>query len=285
MGIRLFVEVLEHAPDALTWRERYALAVLAENANDSTRECWPGIEDDPAIAHRMRLPGRSSRYDVLSALRKKGALATVTSGCRGRRAVYRIPVMGPETPDAVDPGEGPGTTDKGSADSGPNPTSKGPETQDPMGEKGSGNEGEWVQEPREMGPETQDPFPSDPSTPQEEEASTVPPVDLKLFGEFWLAYPKSRNKDATLTAWRAALDNGADPRQIITAAIAYAREKQGENFQYVKYSVNWLREARYEDDYAPEPTPGERPQLRAVSGGWQPWRNPTDQSVYDEPLI
>ncbi|MGW0577328.1 hypothetical protein ACWD25_15425 [Streptomyces sp. NPDC002920] len=106
---------------------------------------------------------------------------------------------------------------------------------------------------------------------------------MKLFGEFWLIYPKSRSKEATLSAWRAAIDKGADPRQMITAAQAYAREKADEDFQYVKYSVNWLREARYEDDYAP--APGDRPKLRAVSGGWQPFRNPTDQSVYDEPLI
>jgi hypothetical protein len=106
----LFVEVLDHAPDALSWRERYALAVLAENANDDTRQCWPGIEDDPAIAHRMRLPGRSSRYEVLKGLRSKGALETVAAGHRGRRAVYRIPVMGPGTPDA--------TAEKGSGNAG-----------------------------------------------------------------------------------------------------------------------------------------------------------------------
>ncbi|WP_333744097.1 hypothetical protein [Streptomyces ardesiacus] len=281
MGIRLFVEVLDHAPDALTWRERYALAVLAENANDVTRECWPGIEDDPAIAHRMRLPGRSSRYDVLAALRKKGALKTVTAGHRGRRAVYLIPELGPETPDAFAPEKGPGTTDTGSGNHGPNPEPKGPQNPDPSEEKGSGNEGERVREPREKGPETQDPYSSHPSTPQEEEASTVPPIDMKLFGEFWLAYPKSRNKDATITAWRAALDNGADPRQIINAALAYAREKQGEDFRYVKYSVNWLRERRYEDDYAPEPA--SRPRLRAVAGGWQPYKQP-DPDAYTRDL-
>lgn len=283
MGIRLFVEVLDHAPDALTWRERYALAVLAENANDRTRECWPGIEDDPTIAHRMRLPGRSSRYDVLAALRKKGALKTVTSGHRGRRAVYLIPELGPGTLDASDLQKGPETPDKGSRDSGPNRSPKGPQNPDPSGEKGSGNEGERVREPREKGPETPDPYSSDPSTPQEEEASSVPPVDMKLFGEFWLAYPKSRNKDATIAAWRAALDNGATPHQIIAAALAYAREKQGEDFRYVKYSVNWLRERRYEDDYAPEPA--SRPRLRAVAGGWQPFQNPENHDVYDEPLI
>lgn len=32
----------------------------------------------------------------------------------------------------------------------------------------------------------------------------------------------------------------------------------------------------------PEPDPNGRPPLRAVAGGYQPYRNPTDQSVYDE---
>jgi hypothetical protein len=286
VGIRLFVEVLDYAPDTLTWRERHALSVLAENANDETRECWPGIEDDPTIARRMRLPGRSSRYEVLKALRLKKALEGVSAGHRGRRAVYRIPEMapakGPGIPDPID--------EKGSGDSGHSvrgsrtqTNRKGPENPDPTEEKGSGNDPERVREPHGKGPGTPDPYSSDPSTPQEEEASTVAPIDMKLFGEFWLSYPKSRNKDATLTAWRAAIANGADPRQIIAAAVAYAREKQGEDFRYVKYSVNWLRERRYDDDYAPEPNG--RPQLRAVAGGWQPFQNPENHDVYDEPLI
>lgn len=109
--------------------------------------------------------------------------------------------------------------------------------------------------------------------------------DLSAFGAFWLVYPKSRNRPATLAAWREALAKGATPEKITAAAQAYARERAGEDQRYTKYSANWLREERYEDDYAFANTPGERPQLRAVSGGWQPWRNPTDQSVYDEPLI
>ncbi|MEU7416746.1 hypothetical protein AB0B23_08640 [Streptomyces antibioticus] len=109
--------------------------------------------------------------------------------------------------------------------------------------------------------------------------------DLSAFGAFWIVYPKSRNRPATLTAWREALAKGADPEKIAAAAQAYARERAGEDQRYTKYSANWLREERYEDDYASAQAPGERPALRAVSGGWQPWRNPTDQSVYDEPLI
>lgn len=186
MGIRLIVEVFMHAPDSLTWRERYVLGVLAENANDRTRECWPGIEDDPEIAHRMRLPARSSRYEVLKALRMKGALEGVSAGYRGRRAVYRIPVMGPETSDASPPSKGPESPDamdeKGSGNPGqsvrePQTQSPGksPETPDPSEEKGSGNDPERVREPHGKGPETPDPFPSDPSDPSSKQASQPAP--------------------------------------------------------------------------------------------------------------
>jgi hypothetical protein len=285
VGIRLFVEVLEHAPDTLTWRERYALAVLAENANDSTRECWPGIEDDPAIAHRMRLPGRSSRYDVLSALRKKGALMTVTSGHRGRRAVYRVPVMRPETPDAIDPAKGPGTPDKGSGNPGPNQDSKGPETPDPMDAKGSGNEGERVQEPREKGPETQDPFPSVPSTTtpsaskQEEPApdrlgygipeAARPLVDQLTAAGVIVRWPFTGN------AWfpvLALIEKTGVPALVEYAVRAAART----NVDSAKYFMRGWSEL------PPLPAPGAvRPPLRAVSGDWQPYSNPTDHSVYE----
>lgn len=182
-----------HAPDSLTWRERYALGVLAENANDRTRECWPGIEDDPEIARRMRLPARSSRYEVLKALRQKGALEGVSAGHRGHRAVYRIPVMGPETSDASEPEKGPGTTDptdeKGSGNhrqSVREPQTqteeKRPETPDPSEEKGSGNDPERVREPHGKGPETPDPFPSVPSVPSSKLASKTATPDRLDYG-------------------------------------------------------------------------------------------------------
>jgi hypothetical protein len=275
VGIRLFVEVLEHAPDALTWRERYALSVLAENANDATRECWPGIEDDPAIAHRMRLPGRSSRYEVLKALRAKGALEGVTAGHRGRRAVYRIPVMGPALPDAPDPGKGPGSPDpmdeKGSGLPGqsvrdPRTQSNGkrPGSPDPNGKKGSGNDPERVREPHGKGPETPDPYSSDPS---EEEVTTAPPApatreitdeDKLDFGRFWQLHPKSRDMDKTRTEWITAVLAGADPKKITAAAQAYAHEAASIEFRFVKQSANWLRERRYEDKYAPAAQPARK---------------------------
>jgi hypothetical protein len=273
VGIRLFVEVLEHAPDDLTWRERYALSVLAENANDGTRECWPGIEDDPTIAQRMRLPARSSRYEVMKALRLKKALETVSAGRRGSRAVYRIPVMAPaQGPETSDPN---GST--GSGNLGPNqPDSvrepqtqtdgKGPENPDPNSEIGSGNDPDRVREPHGLGPGNPDPFPSAPHSPQEEEEASSSPVaeHLEAFGAFWLNYPKKIDRGRAKTEWIAAMRRGEDPAFVVDRAQAYARSVADEsNPRFIAYAANWLRNERYHDEY---PQPDSRPALRSVPG-------------------
>lgn len=101
MGVRLIVEALDHAPDTLTYRERYVLVVLAENARDSTRMCWPGIEDDERVIRRLRL-SRTQRYRVLASLVDKGALMRVRRGQKNVRAVYSIPRFTPQCPETPD---------------------------------------------------------------------------------------------------------------------------------------------------------------------------------------
>ncbi|MER5750671.1 hypothetical protein [Streptomyces sp. NPDC002088] len=87
--------------------------------------------------------------------------------------------------------------------------------------------------------------------------------DLTAFGAFWLTYPKSRDRPATQAAWRNAIANGADPKKIVEAAQAYARERAGEDLRFTKLSANWLRDERYDDDYA-QPESNGLPQLRAL---------------------
>lgn len=292
MGIRLIVEVLDYAPADLTWRERCALLVLAENANDSTRQCWPGIEDDPEIAHRMRLPGRSSRYDVMSALRKKKALETVSAGRRGHRAVYKVAEMGPALgPESQDPNSETGSGNSGHSVQDPRTQTqgKGPENPDPNSEKGSGNHVVRVREPREQGPETQDPFPSDPSTPSVDKDSSPAAVSqptrragaktgqqknhhLDAFGAFWSNYPLKKAYEDAKKAWIAAIERGADPQRMVDGAQAYARERRDQDPQYTKHPATWLNKGCYDD----EPVEPARPQLRAVSGGYRPFQLPED---------
>jgi hypothetical protein len=89
--------------------------------------------------------------------------------------------------------------------------------------------------------------------------------DLTAFGAFWLVYPKSRDRPATLAAWRNAIASGADPKKIVDAAQAYARDRAGQEARFTKFSANWLRDERYEDDYA-QPEANGVPQLRALPG-------------------
>lgn len=153
MGIRLAIEAADRSPENLTWRERYALDILAMSAMDDTRECPPGIEDKPHIIRRLRL-GRSERYAVIASLVAKGALERRERGRNGVQAVYAIvpfatspgserpgdpdappvenPVKGPGIPDASAPVKGPGSAAEGS---GFHPA-KGPGIPDPAPYKG-----------------------------------------------------------------------------------------------------------------------------------------------------
>jgi hypothetical protein len=111
MGIKLIVEVMDHAPSTLTHREHKALIILAEDARDETRISFPRIEnDDSKVSLRLRMR-RSERYAVLASLVKKGALEHWRRGQQYRMAEYRIPNfqvvagVGPqhqENPDAED---------------------------------------------------------------------------------------------------------------------------------------------------------------------------------------
>jgi len=98
MGWKLAEEVQRHAPDSLTWRERYAASVLAHAANEKTRELW-GVERQE-ITSRLRM-GRTERYNVVAALVSKGVLVRLQRGRHGTRAVYGFLQLteDPESPD------------------------------------------------------------------------------------------------------------------------------------------------------------------------------------------
>jgi hypothetical protein len=107
--------------------------------------------------------------------------------------------------------------------------------------------------------------------------------DLTAFGAFWIVYPKSRDRPATLAAWREARAKGVPAEQITAAAQGYARERAGQDQQFTKLSANWLRDERYEDDYADTADANGRPPLRAVSNGYQPFQCPP-ASAYENDL-
>lgn len=103
MGIRLFVEVLDHWQDVgLTAGERGDLLVLAENANDKSRETW-GPVHAPHILKRAGKSGPSWRISI-NRLMKKKALEFAKRdgkeirGYTGQHAVYRLVELCPEPP-------------------------------------------------------------------------------------------------------------------------------------------------------------------------------------------
>ncbi|MFB7617803.1 hypothetical protein [Kitasatospora sp. NPDC056181] len=259
MGIRLIVEVMDHAPSTLTHREAWVLAVLAEDANDATRACWPGIEDDEDTVRRMRIPGRSSRYEVLKALRQKGVLEVLESGHRGRRAVYRIPALaaeetrkGPENPDADDsmrPENPDPNPSNASGEPGPNEGGKGPENPDSTPGKGpdSPRKGSGKPGPLPLSPLSGDNSPSPRISP-------APPPDL--FDAFWTAYPKKVGKGTARTAWTKALKRGADPAAIVAAVPRHAAHWRATNTdpKFIPHPTTWINGERYDDElHTPQP--------------------------------
>jgi hypothetical protein len=96
------------------------------------------------------------------------------------------------------------------------------------------------------------------------------------FGEFWKAYPRKISKGAARKAWDKAIKK-TDAATITVGATRFAAERKGQDPQYTPHPATWLNGERWAD----EP---EQPQLRAVSGGYQPYQRPVDQSIYDEEL-
>ena len=284
MGYEMRRALREALGPAITGLQRAVALEIADDANDETRESWATLED------LARWTGAKDAVVVRNALKRlaangwefrvpigKGRDGRVLYAVPGTRVTFKVPDF-----EGVAP-----APPQGEATATPRPEGVAPAhsegaTATPQTPPGVAvAHAEEATAPSEGATAT--PFSSYSSSPQEEEVASTAHDAGREFGNFWTLYPKSRDYDKTLTAWRAAVAGGADPAHITAAAVAYAREKAGEDFRFIKYSANWLRERRYEDKYAPDP--GQRPQLRAINGGYQPFRNPTDDSVWDEDLI
>ncbi|SFF11994.1 hypothetical protein SAMN05216251_108244 [Actinacidiphila alni] len=96
MGIRLIVEVLDHAPQTLSHRERLLLAVLAEDANDDTRITWGSVQS-PTVRRRASL-SRTQLYEVLKSLVAAGVLKKVAAGQKNATAKYELLPLDRQSP-------------------------------------------------------------------------------------------------------------------------------------------------------------------------------------------
>ncbi|NSY36848.1 helix-turn-helix domain-containing protein [Leisingera sp. ANG59] len=66
-----------------------------------------------------------------------------------------------------------------------------------------------------------------------------------FFGEFVSVYPRMGDPEATEESLREALGAGADPKEILAGARAYAVEQLGNKPRFIKYSENWIDEKRW----------------------------------------
>jgi hypothetical protein len=108
----------------------------------------------------------------------------------------------------------------------------------------------------------------------------APPVrgSEEDFATFWSTYPRKIAKGAARRAWDKALKAGHNAAEITAGAARFATERAGQDPKYTPHPASWLNAERWGD----EP---EQPRLRAVSNGYQPWRNPANQDAYDEDLF
>ncbi|NEA52363.1 hypothetical protein [Streptomyces sp. SID10815] len=228
---------------------------------------------------RFSNAARSSVITAIDALVKSGELNLLEEGRGTRPALYKIPgTVGYTRPDfgSRGPVAGPLDGGRGSENRTSTKATRGPVT----GPQGSENR-------TPSGPVT-GPHNHNHINHVDEEASSATPIreitaeDKLEFGRFWQLHPKSRDLDKTRDEWVAAVLSGVDPTKITAAAENYAHEAAGQEWRFIKQSDRWIRERRYEDKFAPRPEPGGKPKLRAVSGGWQPYEDPEDQSRYNE---
>lgn len=98
MGWRIAEEVQEHAPTSLTWRELYVACVLANDANENTRVCRPGLLTDERLMRRLRMTDKREILRVIERLAEAKVIERVTRGQKGQQAEFRFLSLGPARP-------------------------------------------------------------------------------------------------------------------------------------------------------------------------------------------
>lgn len=228
MSIKIMTEVIEHAP--VDQGTLLVLIMLADSADERTRECWPSVAN---VARRARLSDRQVQY-CIKQLADVGILSIEPNAGRSGTNLYRITPhekwggcknFGGE----VDCTGGVKPTSPG----GVKPTSPEPSIEPSI----------------------------EPSTPRGQAALDLlgnakpekQPTEPDRFPDFWAAFPKKEGKAAAKKAWAKAIKRSS-PDQIIAAAKVYASRIAGNDPKYTKWPQGWLNEERFlDDDLQPAP--------------------------------
>lgn len=285
MGYELRRRLRDALGPQVTGLQRAVALEIADDANDTSRRSivpledlvrWTGAKDTSVVRNalkRLAMAGWEFRVPI-----GKGKDGRVLYAVPGQRMTFVVPKF--EGVAVATPSEDEGEQQLPLEGAGAPPS-------EPEGGAGAHSEGATAHSEGAGAPPYSS-IPSDPSTDKDSSprqggaraTPSKPRVDhhLEAFGAFWLVFPKKRAREEAQKAWCAAIERGADPKRIVDAATAYARERANEDPKYTKYPATWLNKGCYDDE--PDPQPGSRPNLRAVgNNGWQPYSNP-DPSVY-----
>ncbi|MFG2144111.1 hypothetical protein ACGFRG_07915 [Streptomyces sp. NPDC048696] len=271
VGIRLIVEVMDHAPTTLTHREAWVLGVLAEDARDETRTTWSSIEA-PRILRRARV-SRPQMYAVIKALITKGVLKRVSAGQKNAVAKYALLPLAPaqcvDIPDTDAPVQRPDSADTDQPQRPRNPDTERPRQHPEIADTDAA---QCPQIPDLSVRESQTPTPQ----PPRERTNTPAPDDA--FDSFWAVYPRKVAKGTARTAWTKALKRGADPALIAAAAARHAAQWHAARteLRFIPYPATWLNGDRYDD--APEPLPPHAQPPRP--GTPQRYTDPTERGIF-----
>lgn len=75
------------------------------------------------------------------------------------------------------------------------------------------------------------------------------------FEEFWKLYPRKKEKKAAFGKWKATLNKGATPKELIRSAYNYAEEQQknGTSENYIKHAKTFLGPDEHWKEYTYTP--------------------------------
>jgi hypothetical protein len=262
VGIRLFVEVLQHAPLTLTHREKLLLAVLAEDANDDTRLTWSSVEDPKIL--RGAMVNRAQLYAVLKALIAKDTLKRISAGQRHGTAKYKILEMASQCqqiPDAEADFKG-----QQIPDTDPSQCQQIPDADAPL----SVSENQKLTDSQCQGfPDlsvreslTPTPLPLKRDTSPAPRATRTPAATDEEFAAFWAEYPRKAAKADAKKAYAAAVKAGATPAHLAAMAAKHRQHWTAEGRQpnYIPHPATWLRRESYDDELTtPQPAGPQQP--------------------------
>jgi hypothetical protein len=252
------------------------MLALADRADD-TGFSWPSIED---LSERTKLSARAVQKGIAK-LVEIGELEVEEGGGRRVRNRYRITPK-PRTSDGVT-GEEPRTSDGVSPEETPNfePETPNSATETPNNTPGNPvkSAGEPPQEPSREPSGNHHHYPA----PDEDHQRAPEDVDSSRYPQWLTELQDTMSAAGINVPWKFLGDDMIrlhnDIKRLGIPLMVEQAVNAASSATKPPFSSRWFYDG-WHSMRTPAAAPDDRPPLRAVSGGWQPWTNPEDQSVY-----